>query len=228
MGNAERIIPTSTIDPPLTISFRSALSYYIGKPAMERVLESLSALAPDLSIIFEHLKPYRLISEERRFIPHGIFSQVRDYTHLHQMTTYSEDDISTTLGPDFSFRYCDMDAMELGWIGSYRYFPTPDVGWLSCAVAVRRPDTGITGEHIHESQNKGAGDRDASQEFINKTSPQKRYDRTNEWISRWLCLERSIPTDYTIKYKENSGNKEGYGQRCRVPEDSRTSVQHTT
>ena len=35
-------------------------------------------------------------------------------------------------------------------------------------------------------------------------------------------------TDYTMKYKENSGNKEGYGQRCRVPEDSRTSVQHTT
>ena len=108
---------------------------------MERVLESLSTLAPDLSIIFEHLKPCRLISEERRFLPHGIFSHVRDYTNLDRMTTYSEDDIRAILGPGFSLRYYDMDAMESGRTGSCRYFPTPDTGWLSCAVAERRPDT---------------------------------------------------------------------------------------
>lgn len=123
------------------IVIMEGLSYYIERPAMERVLESLSTLAPDLSIIFEHLKPCRLISEERRFIPHGIFSHVRDYTNLDRMTTYSEDDIRAILGPGFSLRYCDMDAMESGRTGSCRYFPTPDAGWLSCAVAERRPDT---------------------------------------------------------------------------------------
>ena len=107
------------------IVIMEGLSYYIGRPAMERVLESLSTLAPDLSIIFEHLKPCRLISEERRFIPHGIFSHV----------------IRAILGPGFSLRYCDMDAMESGRTGSCRYFPTPDAGWLSCAVTERRPDT---------------------------------------------------------------------------------------
>jgi O-methyltransferase involved in polyketide biosynthesis len=114
------------------------LSYYIERSAMERVFESLSVLAPDLSIVFEHLKPCRLVNEERRFIPYRIFSHVRDYTALDRMTTYSQDEIVAMLGPDFSCSYYDMDAMEKRRTGSCRYFLTPDSGWLSCAVAVRK------------------------------------------------------------------------------------------
>ena len=121
------------------------LTYYIGRPAMERVLESLSGLAPDLSIVFEHLKPCRLISGERRFIPYRIFSHVRDYTSLDRMTTYSEDEIRAILGPGFSCSYCDMDKMETKRTGSCRYFPAPGSGWLSCAVAVRKARRRITG-----------------------------------------------------------------------------------
>ncbi|MFA6362053.1 class I SAM-dependent methyltransferase [Methanoregula sp.] len=130
-------------DPARTrlIVVMEGLTYYIGKPAMERVLECLSHLAPDLAIIFEHLKPCRLVSEDRRFIPYGIFSHVRDYTSLDRMTTYSEDEIRAMLGPGFSCNYCDMDTMETERTGSRRYFPAPDSGWLSCAVAVRRPVT---------------------------------------------------------------------------------------
>ena len=130
-------------DPARTrlIVVMEGLTYYIGRPAMERVLESLSDLASDLSIVFEHLKPCSLISDERRFIPYRIFSHVRDYTSLDRMTTYSEDEIRAILGSGFSCRYCDMDEMEMMRTGSCRYFPTPDSGWLSCAVAVRRPVT---------------------------------------------------------------------------------------
>jgi len=118
------------------------LTYYIGRPAMTRVIESLSGLAQDLSIVFEHLKPCRLISDERRFIPYKIFTHIRDYTSLERMTTYSEDEIRAILGFGFSSSYCNMDRMERRRTGSCRYFPTPDSGWLSCAVAIRRPITG--------------------------------------------------------------------------------------
>lgn len=130
-------------DPSCTrlIVVMEGLSYYIESPAMEQVFISLSDLALDLSIVFEHLKPCRLISGERRFIPYEIFSHVRDYTALNRMTTYSEDEIRALLEPAFSCRYYDMDQMEMQRTGTCRYFPVPDAGWLSCAVAVRRPVT---------------------------------------------------------------------------------------
>ena len=114
------------------------LTYYIGRPAMERVLSTLSGLTAEQSIIFEHLKPCRLISDDRRFIPYGIFSHVRDYTGMDRMTTYSEEEIRAMLAPGFAFRYYDMSEMERRRTGSNTFFPTPDSGWLSCAVAVRR------------------------------------------------------------------------------------------
>ena len=126
-------------DPAATrlIVVMEGLSYYIERPAMERVFASLSGLFTDMSIVFEHLKPCRLVNEERRSIPYRIFSHVRDYTALDRMTTYSQDEIVAMLGPDFSWSYFDMDVMERKRTGSCRYFLTPDAGWLSCAVAVR-------------------------------------------------------------------------------------------
>ncbi len=117
------------------------LSYYIERPVMEQVLASLSALAPDLGIIFEHLKPCRQVHKERRYIPYGIFSHVREYTGLDRMTTYTEEEIRALLEPAFSCSYYNMDRMESGRTGTNRYFPAPDAGWLSCAVAVRRKAT---------------------------------------------------------------------------------------
>jgi len=127
-------------DPASTrlIVVMEGLSYYIERSAMERVFESLSDLAPDLSIVFEHLKPCRLVNEERRSIPYRIFSHVRNYTALDRMTTYSHDEILAMPGPDFSCSYYDMDMMEMRRTGSCRYFPSPDAGWLSCAVVVRK------------------------------------------------------------------------------------------
>ncbi len=131
-------------DPARTrlIVVMEGLTYYIGRTVMERVIECLSGLAPDLSIVFEHLKPCGLISDERRFIPYGIFSHIRDYTALDRMTTYSENDIRAIMGSSFSLRYYDMDEMERRRTGFCRYFPAPDSGWLSCAVAIRRSVTG--------------------------------------------------------------------------------------
>ena len=109
---------------------------------MERVLSMLSGLTADQSIIFEHLKPCRLISEKRRFIPYGIFSHVRDYTGMDRMTTYSDEEIRAMLAPGFVSSYYDMSEMERRRTGSNTFFPAPDTGWLSCAVAVRREDMG--------------------------------------------------------------------------------------
>ena len=114
------------------------LTYYIKKPAMARVITSLAALDSDLTIIFEHLKPCRLVSGERRFIPHEIFSHIRDYIQMDRLALYSEDEIRTIMGHGFSVRYYDMDSMEQRRMGSCRYFPTPGSGWISCAVAERR------------------------------------------------------------------------------------------
>ncbi|MDP3397303.1 MAG: class I SAM-dependent methyltransferase [Methanoregula sp.] len=137
LANAIRKTPGDPAGTRLIVVMEG-LSYYIERPAMERVFESLSGLVTDLSIVFEHLKPCRLVNEERRCIPYRIFSHVRDYTALDRMTTYSQDEVVEMLDPDFSCSYYDMDTMEKRRTGSCRYFLTPDAGWLSCAVAVRK------------------------------------------------------------------------------------------
>lgn len=113
------------------------LTYYISREGMTGVLSTLSRISREQSIVFEHLKPCQLISEERRFIPGKIFSHVRDYTALQRMTTYSEGEIREVFSPDFTCSYYDMDEMEKRRTGACTYFPTPDSGWLSCAVAER-------------------------------------------------------------------------------------------
>lgn len=119
------------------------LTYYIGRPAMGQVLSTLSGITEEQSIVFEHLKPCHLVSDDRRFIPYRIFSHVRDYTTLDRMTTYSDEEIRAMLPAGFTSSYSDMDEMERRRTASNTYFPTPDSGWLSCAVAVRRTEDNI-------------------------------------------------------------------------------------
>ncbi|MFA4876329.1 MAG: class I SAM-dependent methyltransferase [Methanoregula sp.] len=113
------------------------LTYYIERPVMEQVLACLSGLTREQYILFEHLKPCRLIGKERRYIPHAIFSHVRDYTGMERMTTYSEDEIRSMVGPSYSCSYSDMDKMERRRTGTNAFFPTPGSGWLSCAISSR-------------------------------------------------------------------------------------------
>lgn len=113
------------------------LSYYIPRLAMERILFTLSGIPAVKAVLFEHLKPCRLVREKHRFIPHRIFSDVRDYTGLSRLTTYTEAEIREMLTPGFACSYYDMDEMEKRRTGQHRYFPAPDCGWLSCAVATR-------------------------------------------------------------------------------------------
>jgi len=129
-------------DPGHLIVVMEGLSYYVRREEMARVLSTLCGIFPHLSIVFEHLKPCTAIREERRAIPGKIFSHIRDVTGLDSLTTYTESEIRSLLPPGFSCRYQDMSVMEEQRTGSRRYFPTPDAGWLSCAVAVRR---GIAG-----------------------------------------------------------------------------------
>jgi O-methyltransferase involved in polyketide biosynthesis len=111
------------------------LTYYISREGMAGVLSALSGIPGEQSIVFEHLKPCRLVREGRRFIPEKIFSHVRDYTALDRMTTYTEGEIQGLLPSDFTCCYYDMDERRTG---ACTWFPTPDSGWLSCAVARRK------------------------------------------------------------------------------------------
>lgn len=119
------------------IVIMEGLTYYIGRQEMARVIGALSALTPVEAVIFEHLKPCRLIDRDRRYIPYSIFSHVRDYVGMDRMTTYSRDEIVTMFGRTFTVEYADMDVMERSRTGKPRYFPGPGSGWLSCAVATR-------------------------------------------------------------------------------------------
>lgn len=140
----KKVLANELGDPADTrlIVVMEGLTYYIRRTAMEQAIDTLSALSPDFCLVFEHLKLCRLISDERQYIPYRIFSDVCTYTSLDRMTTYSEDAIRTMLGPGFSCGYANMDEMELRRTGSYRYFPTPDSGWLSVAVAQRSSGSG--------------------------------------------------------------------------------------
>ncbi|MCX6699099.1 MAG: class I SAM-dependent methyltransferase [Methanomicrobiales archaeon] len=119
------------------IVIMEGLTYYISREEMVGVLSNLSGISRQQSIVFEHLKPCRLIREERQFIPGKIFSHVRDYTALDRMTTYSEKEIRDILPVGFTCSYYDMDVMEKRRTGACSYFVTPDSGWLSVSVAVR-------------------------------------------------------------------------------------------
>lgn len=138
-GSLLDILQKSGCDPGRTriVVVMEGLSYYIERLAMTRLLGALSRFFPKITFVFEHLKPCRLISEERRFIPYRIFSHVRDYTHCVMMTTYSEAEIVGVLSRDFSIRYFNMDLMEKKRTGTQKYFPAPESGWLSCALATR-------------------------------------------------------------------------------------------
>jgi O-methyltransferase involved in polyketide biosynthesis len=123
------------------IVIMEGLSYYLSRQAMAAVLSTLSGISGRQSIVFEHLKPCRFIRGDRRFIPGTIFSHIRDYTALDRMTTYTEGEIREILQEDFTCSYYDMDEMERRRTGTCTWFPTPDSGWLSCAVAVRNNHT---------------------------------------------------------------------------------------
>jgi O-methyltransferase involved in polyketide biosynthesis len=118
------------------------LSYYITRDAMEQVFSTLFGLSGKLTIVFEHLKPCRSIREDRWYIPDEIFSHVRDYTGLDRMTTYTEGEIRAMLPPGSTCRYHNMDVMEMRRTGRNTFFPTPDSGWLSVAIASRTRDGG--------------------------------------------------------------------------------------
>ena len=119
------------------------LSYYVAREDMRRVFSTLSGLSAEQSIVFEHLKPCKSISDERRYIPYAIFSDVRDYTGLDRMTTYTGEKFRAMLAPGFVCRYYNMDEMERRRAGANTWFTTPSSGWLSCAVAVRSKDPGL-------------------------------------------------------------------------------------
>jgi O-methyltransferase involved in polyketide biosynthesis len=119
------------------------LSYYVSREDMGRVFSTLSGLSAEQSIVFEHLKPCGSISDERRFIPYAIFSDVRDYTGLDRMTTYTGEEFRAMLASGFACRYYDMDEMERRRTGVRSRFTSPTSGWLSCAVAVRSEDPGV-------------------------------------------------------------------------------------
>ena len=127
--------------PTHLVIVMEGLTYYISKQAMGHVLDTLSGIAPAQTVVFEHLKPCRQICEERRFIPYRIFSHVMEYTSLDRMTTYTKEEVRAIFASDFSCSYYDMAEMELRRTGSGTYFPTPDSGWLSCAVAMHRSGT---------------------------------------------------------------------------------------
>jgi O-methyltransferase involved in polyketide biosynthesis len=150
IGNTANLEDTlcPLIDPKKTrlIVVMEGLSYYIARPVMEKVIADLAGLAQDRYFVFEHLKPCRLVSGERRYIPYRIFSHVRDYTGMDRMTTYSEDEIRSIFGETFSCSYYDMDEMERRRTGSRAFFPVPEAGWLSCAIAAGRPQEAKSGD----------------------------------------------------------------------------------
>ncbi len=114
------------------------ITYYINRSVMGQIFSILPRLTVDLSIVFEHLKPCQLISEQRRPIPYRIFSHLQDHVTLDRITTYTPGEIGMMLPQGFSSRYYHMSDMERRRTGTGTYFPTPDAGWLSCAVIKRK------------------------------------------------------------------------------------------
>lgn len=118
------------------IVLMEGLTYYLPRKVLENIVVSFTDLFPALSLVIEYVKPCLSITIDRRDIPCRIFSLIRDYTGVDRMTTYTGEEIRAMLPENFSLLYFDMDTMEERRTGSRKYFPSPDSGWISCAVAI--------------------------------------------------------------------------------------------
>lgn len=132
-GTRRAIEATGRYDPDLpTCVIAEGISYYIPPAALSGILSLFSSPEKKNHVVLEYMLPCRLVSEERRYIPHGIRRIIKRDCHPGGTVTYSPEEMDQALtraGCDRVVHYplCDI---ELQRTGARQFFPTGPDGWI--------------------------------------------------------------------------------------------------
>ena len=121
----------------LTIVVLEGISYYISREDLSRLIGAFSSEQQKNKIIIEYLLPCSSISEERRYIPQGVFGTIKDHAGLQHIRCYTADDMGALLqcvGGNNLVHYSQRD-IERARTGTQIRFQRILDGWIGCSMA---------------------------------------------------------------------------------------------
>lgn len=121
-------------DPPTVVVIEGA-SYYVPPAVLSGIVSFFASPDHRNLAIVEYMLPCRLINEERRKIPRGIWGIINRDCNPGMTVTYSPDGVERALaraGCDRVVQHA-MHEIERARTGTNRYFPAIPDGWIRIA-----------------------------------------------------------------------------------------------
>jgi|MTBAKMStandDraft_1061839.scaffolds.fasta_scaffold00041_193 hypothetical protein len=137
-GTSAAVLKTGRYNPGLpTCVITEGISYYIPPDVLSGTISLFASEGCRNRVILEYLLPCRLISEERRGFPRGVWRIINRDCNPGGTTTYSPDEMERTLANAGCTRVMQhhMHDIERQRTGANRYFPAISDGWIQIATA---------------------------------------------------------------------------------------------
>jgi len=111
-------------------------SYFLKIADIQNIISSFKSSNKRNTLILESLRPFNLVSPERRKIPESIFNSIRTTDRESILTSLNHhtlagifNEIEGTLK-----KSSDLVKMEKERVGENKLFNSPEEGWLECSV----------------------------------------------------------------------------------------------
>jgi hypothetical protein len=135
-GVLEAVKETGMYDPSLpTVIIPEGISYYIPPSLLSGVIGLFSSPDHRNTVIFDFMLPCRLVNEDRRKFPKGIWRVINDDCNPDGTVTYTPEEIEETLRSAGCTRI-DLHSMhfiEKDRTGGNEFFMTVEDGWTVIA-----------------------------------------------------------------------------------------------
>jgi O-methyltransferase involved in polyketide biosynthesis len=137
-GTARAIRETGRYNPVLpTCIVTEGISYYLPPAVLSGIVSLFRSESRQNGVILEYLLPCRLIREERRRFPRGIWRIINRDCDPGLTIIYSPDEMEQTLDRAGCIKVTQhhMHDIERHRTGRNRYFPAISDGWIQIATA---------------------------------------------------------------------------------------------
>jgi hypothetical protein len=135
-GTTRAIRDAGRYDPEFpTVVITEGISYYIPPAILSGIIQLFASGERKNLAVLDYLLPCRLVREERRRFPRGIWKIINRDCNPDGTVTYSPEEMEHAL----SLAGCDrvmqhtMHGIELHRTGTNRFFPTVSDGWIQIA-----------------------------------------------------------------------------------------------
>ena len=136
-GTAGAIRATGRYDPRLpTFVITEGISYYIPPAVLSGIISLFASDGKKNRAILDYMLPCRLVRDERRHFPRGIWQIINRYCNPDGTVTYSPDEMEQTLtrAGCSHIEHHPLHDIELHRTGMNRYFPAISDGWIQIAA----------------------------------------------------------------------------------------------